>query len=331
MNAVPRHIFVDEALAIRAYEDAPLPIGHGQTISQPWVVARMTELARNGRELDRRARDRHRLRLSDRGARAAREDRLHRRAHRRAGRQGAAPPAVAQDPQRAPRRTATAAPTSARTSQSTRSSSRPGATHVPTPLLKYLKPGGRMVLPLAQREEGERGIAAPHRDRGERVGHPGADVRCGKIRAAAAGSRLNFQAARSVVGSMRSPLSSVFAELSFSHLRRARRRLARCSTACATRQRAPVEDRTFPRPPPPATSVTPASAQPAPPKRRQRPTYTVKRGDTLHQIALDQRSRLPRARCVEQHREHQPDPRRPGSASRRAGRDAGRIGRRRKR
>jgi protein-L-isoaspartate(D-aspartate) O-methyltransferase len=52
LNAVPRHIFVDEALAIRAYDDAPLPIGHGQTISQPWVVARMTELARNGRELD---------------------------------------------------------------------------------------------------------------------------------------------------------------------------------------------------------------------------------------------------------------------------------------
>jgi len=50
--AVPRHRFVDEALAIRAYDDVPLPIGHGQTISQPWVVARMTELARNGRELD---------------------------------------------------------------------------------------------------------------------------------------------------------------------------------------------------------------------------------------------------------------------------------------
>jgi len=53
MNAVPRHIFVDEALAIRAYEDSPLPIGHGQTISQPWVVARMTELARNGGTLER--------------------------------------------------------------------------------------------------------------------------------------------------------------------------------------------------------------------------------------------------------------------------------------
>jgi protein-L-isoaspartate(D-aspartate) O-methyltransferase len=51
MNAVPRHLFVDEALAIRAYEDTPLPIGNGQTISQPWVVARMTELARAGRDL----------------------------------------------------------------------------------------------------------------------------------------------------------------------------------------------------------------------------------------------------------------------------------------
>ena len=53
MSAVPRHIFVDEALAIRAYDDSPLPIGHGQTISQPWVVARMTELARHGRALER--------------------------------------------------------------------------------------------------------------------------------------------------------------------------------------------------------------------------------------------------------------------------------------
>ncbi|HWK70459.1 MAG TPA: protein-L-isoaspartate(D-aspartate) O-methyltransferase [Burkholderiaceae bacterium] len=41
MMAVPRHVFVDEGLASRAYEDAALPIGHSQTISQPWVVARM--------------------------------------------------------------------------------------------------------------------------------------------------------------------------------------------------------------------------------------------------------------------------------------------------
>ncbi|HHJ12876.1 MAG TPA: protein-L-isoaspartate(D-aspartate) O-methyltransferase [Gammaproteobacteria bacterium] len=42
--STPRHLFIDEALASRAYEDTALPIGHGQTISQPWVVARMTEL-----------------------------------------------------------------------------------------------------------------------------------------------------------------------------------------------------------------------------------------------------------------------------------------------
>ena len=42
--AVPRHLFVDEALASRAYEDTALPIGSGQTISQPYVVARMTEV-----------------------------------------------------------------------------------------------------------------------------------------------------------------------------------------------------------------------------------------------------------------------------------------------
>lgn len=39
----PRHLFMDEALASRAYEDTALPIGHGQTISQPYIVARMTE------------------------------------------------------------------------------------------------------------------------------------------------------------------------------------------------------------------------------------------------------------------------------------------------
>ncbi|HEY5682615.1 MAG TPA: protein-L-isoaspartate(D-aspartate) O-methyltransferase [Sulfuricaulis sp.] len=40
---VPRHVFVDEALATRAYEDTALPIGHGQTISQPYIVALMTQ------------------------------------------------------------------------------------------------------------------------------------------------------------------------------------------------------------------------------------------------------------------------------------------------
>ncbi len=44
MSHVPRHIFVDEALAHRAYEDTALPIGYGQTISQPYIVAQMTQL-----------------------------------------------------------------------------------------------------------------------------------------------------------------------------------------------------------------------------------------------------------------------------------------------
>ncbi len=44
MAETPRHIFVDEALASRSYEDTALPIGHNQTISQPYIVARMTEL-----------------------------------------------------------------------------------------------------------------------------------------------------------------------------------------------------------------------------------------------------------------------------------------------
>jgi protein-L-isoaspartate(D-aspartate) O-methyltransferase len=157
MNAIPRHIFVDEALAIRAYEDSPLPIGNGQTISQPWVVARMCELARNGRRLDdvleigtgcgyqtavlaqiaktvytverivalvNKAR-RHLQALKIRNVRLAHGD-------------GSADlgEALSVD----------AIVIAA------------GATHVPTPLLRYLKPGGRLVLPLSKSDEGERGV-----------------------------------------------------------------------------------------------------------------------------------------------------------------------------
>src|SRR5262245_66497613 len=52
LTEVPRHVFVDEALAHRAYEDIALPIGFGQTISNPWVGARMLELARSGSALN---------------------------------------------------------------------------------------------------------------------------------------------------------------------------------------------------------------------------------------------------------------------------------------
>jgi protein-L-isoaspartate(D-aspartate) O-methyltransferase len=156
INAVPRHIFVDEALAIRAYEDVPLPIGHGQTISQPWVVARMTELARNGRDLDSVLEvgtgcgyqtavlaniARHVYSVERIGALVTKARRnlqslklknvslKHGDGSHDLGETLAVDAIVV-----------TA-----------------GATHVPTPLLRYLKPGGRMVLPLAQPGE-ERGL-----------------------------------------------------------------------------------------------------------------------------------------------------------------------------
>ena len=53
MAAVPRHVFVDEAIASRAYEDTALPIGFEQTISQPFVIARMLEALRGGKRVGR--------------------------------------------------------------------------------------------------------------------------------------------------------------------------------------------------------------------------------------------------------------------------------------
>ncbi len=156
MNAVPRHIFVDEALAIRVYDDVPLPIGHGQTISQPWVVARMSELARIGRTLDSvleigtgcgyqtavLAKIATTVYTVERIGALVNKARRHlqslkiRNVHLAHG-DGSADlgEALAVD----------AIVVTA------------GATHVPAPLLKYLKPGGRMVLPLSGSDEGERG------------------------------------------------------------------------------------------------------------------------------------------------------------------------------
>ena len=54
MRSMPRHIFIDEALASRAYEDTALPIGNGQTISQPYIVARMTEASLGEDELPKK-------------------------------------------------------------------------------------------------------------------------------------------------------------------------------------------------------------------------------------------------------------------------------------
>src|SRR5438270_8410830 len=154
MNAVPRHIFVDEALAIRAYEDSPLPIGHGQTISQPWVVARMTELARNGGTLER---------VLEIGTGC--------------GYQTAVLAHIATEVYTVERISALVAK-ARRHLQSLKLKNvrlkhgdgtadlgedlavdgiviTAGTAVVPTALLRYLRPGGRMVLPLAQHGDGE--------------------------------------------------------------------------------------------------------------------------------------------------------------------------------
>ena len=158
MNAVPRHIFVDEALAIRAYEDAPLPIGHGQTISQPWVVARMTELARNGRALDdvleigtgcgyQTAVLAH---LAKTVYTVERIGALVAKARRHL--QSLKITNVRADAWRRQRRPGRGA----RRRRDRRHRGRDARAR--RALLHYLKPGGRMVLPLAQPDDGERGV-----------------------------------------------------------------------------------------------------------------------------------------------------------------------------
>lgn len=52
MNSVPRHMFVEEAISHLAYDDKSLPIGYAQTISQPYIVARMIEVMRNGKQMN---------------------------------------------------------------------------------------------------------------------------------------------------------------------------------------------------------------------------------------------------------------------------------------
>jgi protein-L-isoaspartate(D-aspartate) O-methyltransferase len=157
MNATPRHIFVDEALATRAYENTPLPIGSGQTISQPWVVARMSELARAGRTLER---------VLEIGTGC--------------GYQTAVLARIAGEVYTVERIGALVAK-ARRNLQSLRLKNvrlmhgdgmadlgeelevdaivvTAGTPRVPDVLLQYLKPGGRMVLPLAQHGDGGDGV-----------------------------------------------------------------------------------------------------------------------------------------------------------------------------
>ena len=156
INNVPRHIFVDEALAIRAYDDVPLPIGSGQTISQPWVVARMTELARNGRELAKvleigtgcgyqtavLAHIAHHVYTIERIAALVAKARRHLQSLKLKN------VSIAHGDGSQELKESLAVDAIVVTA---------GATHVPTPLLRHLAPGGRLVIPLAQQGE-ERGM-----------------------------------------------------------------------------------------------------------------------------------------------------------------------------
>ncbi len=152
MGEVPRHLFVDEALASRAYEDISLPIGFGQTISNPHTVARMTELARAGGSpakvleigtgcgyqtavLSRLSKEVYSIErlapLVNRARRLLREVRVT-NARLRHGDGLLGMPEIA--PFDAIIMTA-------------------AATHVPDSLLEQLKVGGRMILPMVSRNE----------------------------------------------------------------------------------------------------------------------------------------------------------------------------------
>ncbi len=158
MNATPRHIFVDEALATRAYENTPLPIGSGQTISQPWVVARMSELARAGRKLERVLeigtgcgyQTAVLARIADEVYTVERIGALVAKARRNL-----------QSLKRLKNVRLMHGDGTADLGEELKVDAivvTAGTTRVPDGLLKYLKPGGRMVLPLAQHGDGGDGV-----------------------------------------------------------------------------------------------------------------------------------------------------------------------------
>ena len=170
MRAVPRHLFVPEALQGRAYGDHALPIAANQTISQPFIVARMTELL----ELDEqqpRAGNRRGLRLSNGRARAPRRAGLRHRAHRGTGARGAG-----------------AHPNLGIYNATVKcfdgtlgwSAHAPydgilvaaGGPEVPEPLLAQLKVGGKLVIPVGETRESQRLVRVIRTEKGyEREDH----------------------------------------------------------------------------------------------------------------------------------------------------------------
>jgi protein-L-isoaspartate(D-aspartate) O-methyltransferase len=152
MAEIARHMFVDEALASRAYEDIALPIGFGQTISSPHVVARMIEIARDGGALERvldigtgcgyqaavLSRVARQVHSMERVASLATKARVRLRAlriHNVKLRHGDGHRGL---PEAAPFDAVVMAA---------------AATHVPDALLSQLAPGGRLVFPLGTREQ----------------------------------------------------------------------------------------------------------------------------------------------------------------------------------
>lgn len=149
MALVPRHEFVPVGQRVNAYENRPLPIGYGQTISQPYIVALMTHLARVGPEsivleigtgsgyqaavLSELARQVHTIEIVE-GLGHQASDRLQRLGY--ANVETAIGDGYHGWPERAPfdAIVVTAA-----------------ASHIPPPLVQQLKPGGRMVIPVGQR------------------------------------------------------------------------------------------------------------------------------------------------------------------------------------
>ena len=152
MAEIARHLFVDEALASRAYDDIALPIGFGQTISSPHVVARMIEIARGGAALDRvldigtgagyqaavLSRVAREVRSISEVASLATKARVRLRAMRigrRTLRHGDGHPGL---PEAAPFDVVVMAA---------------AATHVPDALLAQIAPGGCLVFPIGTREQ----------------------------------------------------------------------------------------------------------------------------------------------------------------------------------